>query len=93
VENEAHIIDITSIAVEIFGDIVDIAYLKKPSWSDEEEFGKIRDQLLNVERISIEPSDAYPIFVQFKNGHSFEIWSSEWGGVTKVTENEYLNKL
>lgn len=79
-------LDLTEEAKSIFGDIVECAYCLKPSWAD-----KIK--IPDFDSNSIEPKDAYPVFVKFANGKSFEIWSSEWGGIRSVTEEQYKNDL
>jgi hypothetical protein len=81
-------IDLTEEAKSIFGDIVEYAYIQKPEWA--KFFGL---DFVDADNSKIEPKDAYPVFVKFTNGKSFQIWSSEWGGIKSVTEKEYLEDL
>lgn len=67
--------DVTEYAKSIFGEeIVKSAY-------QEIELDKSNKSTINMN--TIEPQDACPVIVEFTNGKKFEIWSSEWGGVTK----------
>ena len=75
--------DLTKEAQSIFGEIVECAYCLNPKWSDKISLPDLDDN-------SIEPKDAYPVFVKFTNGRSFELWSSEWGGVSSITEKQYI---
>lgn len=74
--------DVTGAAKSIFGDIVDYAYCVKPDWSSD-------FKIPTISANRIEPKDGFPVFVKFKNGKSFELWSSEWGGIKTKTEEDY----
>jgi len=72
-------IDLTNKVQSILGDDVDYAYSTRYK-------NDINDDGL-YQNYTIEPSDSRPVFVKMKNGNMFIIWASEWGGITKV-DNE-----
>lgn len=76
----------TDQAKNIFGDIVEYAYCEKPNWSTNFKTPFVTDE-------RIEPEECYPVFIQFTNGKSIELWSSEWGGVRVKSEEEYLKEV
>lgn len=47
-------------------------------------------QYSNFTLSTIEPSN--PVIVKLKNGKLFQIWSSEWGGITKLEIEEGLTR-
>ncbi|MCM3008474.1 hypothetical protein QP741_00640 [Bacillus subtilis] len=75
---------------DILGDVVEYAYIKKPSWSSKKDFEGVYSEMLG-QKARIEPVDSYPIFVKLTNGKTFTLWSSEWGGIRSETEKGYLN--
>ena len=87
--------DVTAQAKEIFGEIVVYAYMLRPKWWDyEEDEERLQSgKLITATNKSIEPYDALPIFVKFNNGKTFEIWSSEYGGIDVISEEDYLEKM
>ena len=71
------LIDMTDRAKGIFGEIVEYASAYVDNDMDADSLSDDN---------SIEPKDAYPVFVKFSNEKTFIIWSSEWGGVTSFPE-------
>jgi hypothetical protein len=79
---------LTEEAIAIFGDIVEEAYVLKPSWDNQ-----VESKNVSATNQKIEPRDGYPVFVKFKNGKTFDIRSSEWGGVYATTEDDYAKEM
>ncbi|APJ11071.1 hypothetical protein [Bacillus safensis] len=76
---------------EIFGDVVETAYIEKQSYEDEDTF----KNFFNVFKREMEsqigeliPDEWNPIRVELTNGKRFEIWSSERGGGISAIKKE-----
>ncbi|MES8329059.1 hypothetical protein U6K84_12340 [Cutibacterium acnes] len=83
---------LTEKAKEIFGDVVESAYINKPSNESTHSFEELYNTLKkNEERQKgeLSPEEWYPVIVKLIHGKSFEIWSSDrGGGVSSIIEEE-----
>ncbi|MHC9080441.1 hypothetical protein [Bacillus altitudinis] len=86
----------TEEAKEIFGDIVDYAYLVKPEWLSSEEFDETYvgiKQNIRENSHEIKVNGALPIFINLLNGKSFTLWTTEICGVSSKSEEDYLKEI
>ena len=75
-EHDQWYIDITDIAIEMFGDIVDkVEITDFYDYTKEEAKWKINSKDSGI------TFDGENMLVTFKNGKKIEIWNSEWGGI------------
>ena len=83
---------LTEKAKEIFGDVVESAFINKPSYVSTHSFEELYNALKKYEerqKGELLPEDWFPIIVKLINGKSFEIWSSDrGGGVSSIIEEE-----
>lgn len=69
----------------IIGNEVDYAY----STRYPDDNGELLDSA-TYSNDTIEPIDSRPVFVKMTSGKMFIIWSSEWGGITKVNNENHI---
>ncbi len=89
---EENKIILTEEAKEIFGDIVEYAYMNKSRIGSEEGFRDMAERAAKTKG-EIELEEYYPVFIKLKNGKSFLISTSEWGFIEGMSEEEFLDKL
>ncbi|MCY8539465.1 hypothetical protein [Bacillus haynesii] len=81
---------LTEKAKEIFGDVVESAFINKPSYVSTHSFEwayNVMKKNENMKKGELTPEECLPIIVKLTNGKSFEIWSSDrGGGVSSVLE-------
>ncbi|WP_144533964.1 hypothetical protein [Bacillus pumilus] len=68
---------------EIFGDVVESAYIEKQANDDEDSFKEFFNSFkreMESQTGELIPDEWNPIRVELTNGKSFEIWSSDRGG-------------
>lgn len=84
-EHDQWYIDITDIAIEMFGDIVDKVEITDFYDYTKEEAIEGAKVLIAKWKINLKDSgitfDGENMLVTFKNGKKIEIWNSEWGGI------------
>lgn len=92
-EHNQWYIDITDIAIEMFGDIVDKVEITDFYDYTKEEAIEGAKVLIEKWKINLKDSgitfDGENMLVTFKNGKKIEIWNSEWGGI-RLTENNEI---
>ena len=77
--------DLTAAAKEIFGDVVDVAYVT--TWSFDNKDPEIQKRL-RLEGVGLVNSDgainngAMTIWIRFTNGKVVELLNSEWGTIS-----------
>ncbi len=90
-EHDQWYIDITDIAIEMFGDIVDKVEITDFYDYTKEEAIEGAKALIEKWKINSKDSgitfDGEDMLVTFKNGKKIEIWNSEWGGI-RFTESK-----
>lgn len=84
-EHDQWYIDITDIAIEMFGDIVNKVEITDFYDYTKEEAIEGAKVLIEKWKINLKDSgitfDGENMLVTFKNGKRIEIWNSEWGGI------------
>ncbi|KND06264.1 MULTISPECIES: hypothetical protein [Bacillus subtilis group] len=83
---------LTEKAKEIFDDVVESAFINKPSYVSSHSFEEVYNVMKKNEKMQkseLTPDDWFPIIVKLTNGKSFELWSSDrGGGVSSVLEDQ-----
>ena len=91
-EHNQWYIDITDLAIEMFGDIVDKVEITNFYDYTKEEAIEGAKVLIEKWKINLKDSgitfDGENMLVSFKNGKKIEIWNSEWGGIRFPEDNE-----
>ena len=91
-EHDQWCIDITDIAIEMFGDIVDKVEITDFYDYTKEEAIEGAKVLIEKWKINLKDSgitfDGENMLVTFKNGKKIEIWNSEWGGIRFKEDKE-----
>lgn len=92
-EHDQWYIDITDIAIEMFGDIVDKVEITDFYDYTKEEAIEGAKALIEEWKINLKKHritfDGENMLVTFKNGKKIEIWNSEWGGIRFSKDNEF----
>lgn len=92
-EHNQWYIDITDIAIEMFGDIVDKVEITDFYDYTKEEAIEGAKALIEEWKINSKDSgitfDGENMLVTFKNGKKIEIWNSECGGIRFPEDNEF----
>lgn len=92
-EHNQWYVDITDLAIEMFGDIVDKVEITNFYDYTKEEAIEGAKVLIEKWKINLKDSgitfDGENMLVSFKNGKKIEIWNSEWGGIRFPEDNEF----
>ncbi|MEH7194861.1 MULTISPECIES: hypothetical protein [Bacillus] len=82
---------LTEEAKEIFGDVVETAYIEKQSYEDEDTFKNffnVFKREMESQKGELIPDEWNPVRVELTNGRRFEIWSYKRGGGISAIKKE-----